>query len=69
MLEVTIHVIPTFLPLEIGVFLVSVKIVLMIDSQQKADHIQFWMLNTIEFRITKMERDLNDLRKDRSGGS
>ena len=66
-LEVTIHLIPTFLSLEIGVFLVSFKIVLMIHSQQKAYHFQFWMLNTIEFRINKMERDLSELR--RSGAS
>jgi hypothetical protein len=63
-LEVAFHLIPPFLSLEIGVFLVSVKIVLMIHAQHKTSHFQFWMLNTIEFRINKMEREMAEM-KDR----
>jgi hypothetical protein len=62
-LEVAFHLIPAFLSLEIGIFLVSVKIVLMIHAQQKTSHFQFWMLNTIEFRINKMEREVAEMKR------
>ncbi len=43
--------------IKIAVFLVSVKIVLMIHAQHETSHFQFWMLNTIGFRINKMKRE------------
>ncbi len=42
--------------LEIGLFLVSFKIVFMIHSQQKVNHFQFWILNSIEFRMNEITR-------------
>ena len=64
-LEMTTHFLPTNISLEIGILLVSIKIVWMIHSQQKVYHFQFWILNTIEFRqnelikrIEKMEQDI-----------
>ena len=53
--------------LELGVLLVSIKIVFMIHSQQKVNHFEFWILNSIEYRmndiskmVRKMERRLTD---------
>jgi predicted signal transduction protein with EAL and GGDEF domain len=48
--------IPTRVALEISVLLVSVKIVWMIHSNSRSYHFQFWVLNSIEFRINEMTR-------------
>ncbi len=50
--------IPPFLLLEAAVLLVSLKIIWMIHMQTKVDHFQFWILNTIEFRVNMMTRRL-----------
>ena len=65
-LEITTDVLPLYISLEIGVLLVSIKIIWMIHSQHKFNHFQFWILNSLEFRmnnmysrIKKIERMLN----------
>jgi len=59
---------PPLFSLELGVLLVSVKIIWMIHKQARVEHFQFWILNSIEFRlneITKSVRRLEDtLEKD-----
>ena len=40
---------PPLFSLELGVLLVSLKIVWMMHKQAKIDHFQFWILNSIEF--------------------
>jgi len=35
---------------------VSIKIIWMIHQQQKIDHFQFWILNSIEFRLNEIVR-------------
>ena len=62
-LEVTVHIIPTFLSLEIGIFLVSIKIIMMIHAQQKSSHFQFWVLNSIEFRMNEMYKKVREMEK------
>ncbi len=62
-LELTLHIIPTNLSLELGVLLVSVKIVFMIHSQQKVNHFQFWILNSIEFRMNEIGRRVREMEK------
>jgi hypothetical protein len=64
-LELTTEFLPRLISLELGVLLVSVKIVFMIHSQQKVNHFEFWILNSIEYRmndiskrVKKMERHL-----------
>ncbi len=42
---------PFQVSLEIGVLLISLKIIWMIQRQTKVDHFQFWILNSIEFRL------------------
>ncbi|MBN2565619.1 MAG: hypothetical protein JXB46_07910 [Candidatus Eisenbacteria bacterium] len=54
---------PPLFSIELGVLLVSVKIVWMIHKQSRVEHFQFWILNSIEFRlneITKSVRRLED---------
>lgn len=60
-LEVAFHLIPAFLSLEIGILLVSIKIIIMIHSQQKSNHFQFWVLSSIEYRINDLHKKIRDL--------
>lgn len=62
-LEITTHFLPPFISLELSVLLVSIKIVWMIHSQHKVNHFQFWVLNSIEFRVNEMYRRLGRIEK------
>lgn len=42
---------PAFVSLEIALFLMSFKIILMIYEQHKQYHSMFWILNTMEYRL------------------
>jgi len=55
--------IPTFFSLEIAVLLVSVKIIWMMHKATKVEHFQFWILNSIEFRLNDMAKQLRTLGK------
>ncbi len=62
-LEMATHFLPPFISLEISVLLVSIKIVVMMHHQYKTSHFQFWILNTIEFKINAMHSELRNLEK------
>ncbi len=53
--------IPTLFSLELGVLLVSVKIIWMIHKQSKVEHFQFWILNSIEFRLNELGRRIRSI--------
>jgi len=70
-LELTTHFLPSYISLEIGVLLVSIKIILLIHSASKANHFSFWILNSIEFRMNEinkrtliMEKDLKKIKSE-----
>lgn len=54
-------VLPPMLSLSLGVFLISIKIVWMIHRQSKIDHFQFWILNSIEYRINDVSTRVRDI--------
>ena len=58
---------PQMLSLEIGLLLVSLKIIWMIHKQTKVEHFQFWILNSIEFRLNEVAKKLNDMEKNNKG--
>ncbi len=63
---------PPLFSIELGVLLVSVKIIWMIHKQARVEHFQFWILNSIEFRlneITKSVRRLEDMASGDSSGN
>ncbi len=62
--ELTTHWLPPFISLELSILLVSFKIVWMIHSQQKFNHFQFWILNSIEYRINQMSGKIKNIEKD-----
>ncbi len=43
--------IPPMLSIEIGVLIVSIKIIWMMHKQIKVEHFQFWILSSIEYRV------------------
>lgn len=55
-LELTTHFLPSAISLEIGVLLISIKIILLIHSANKANHFSFWILNSIEFRVNEINK-------------
>ena len=54
---------PPLFSLQIGVLLVSVKIIWMMHKSTKVEHFQFWILNSIEFRLNDMAKQLHKLEK------
>lgn len=64
-------ILPPMLALSLGVFLVSIKIVWMIHRQSKIDHFQFWILNSIEYRLNDVSarvRNMTDMLESQAGG-
>ncbi|PIE51512.1 hypothetical protein CSA37_10920 [Candidatus Fermentibacteria bacterium] len=66
-LHMNIDFIPELFSVEIALLMVSMKIIWMIHRQQKVEHFQFWILNTIEFqmnstaaRVRKIEKMLKE---------
>lgn len=45
----------------LAVLLVSLKIIWMIHQQSRVEHFQFWILNTIEFRLTDLAKNIRTL--------
>jgi hypothetical protein len=59
-----IHVpLPPLFSIEIGILLVSIKVIWMIRNQTRVEHFQFWILNSIEFRIDEMSNRIRDIEK------
>jgi hypothetical protein len=60
-----LHAIPQMWPpelsVELALLLVSVKIIWMIYQQSRVEHFQFWILNSIEFRLTDLGRRLHKI--------
>jgi hypothetical protein len=50
-----------FISIEIAILLISIKIIWMINRQQKVDHFQFWILNSIEFQINLISKRIRKL--------
>ena len=62
--EITTHWLPSFISLEISLLLISIKIVWMIHSQHKFNHFQFWILNSIEYRMNQVASKMKKIEKE-----
>lgn len=62
LLKVSIPLPPLF-SIQLGVLFVSVKIIWMIHKQSKLEHFQFWILNSIEFRLNELALRLSKMEK------
>lgn len=54
---------PPLFSLEIGILLVSIKIIWMMHKSTKVEHFQFWILNSIEFRLNDVAKQVRQLEK------
>jgi hypothetical protein len=54
---------PQMFSLEVAVLLVSIKIIWMIHKGTKVEHFQFWVLNSIEFRLNDLSRHVREIEK------
>jgi len=54
---------PPLFSIELGVFLVSIKIIWMMYKQMKVEHFQFWILNSIEFRLNDLSKQVRQIHK------
>jgi hypothetical protein len=61
--HIHIPVLPPIVSLELAIFLVSIKIIWMIHKESKIEHFQFWMLNSIEFRLNDIARRIGEIEK------
>ena len=55
--------IDTEFSLVIAILLVSIKIIWMMHKSTKVEHFQFWILNSIEFRLNDVAKQLRNLEK------
>jgi phage/plasmid-associated DNA primase len=53
--------IDTEFSLVIAILLVSIKIIWMMHKSTKVEHFQFWILNSIEFRLNDVAKQLRNL--------
>jgi len=51
------------LSIELGLLLVSIKIIWMIHRSMKVEHFQFWILNSIEFRLNDISRRIEGIER------
>ena len=50
-----------FISIEIAILLISIKIIWIINRQQRIDHFQFWILNSIEFQINLISKRIREV--------
>ena len=54
---------PQMFSIELAVLLVSIKIIWMIHKGTKVEHFQFWVLNSIEFRLNDLSKHIREIEK------
>lgn len=54
---------PPLLLIDLGVLLISIKIIWMIHKQSKVEHFQFWILSAMEWRLNEIITELKELHK------
>ncbi|MFA7257867.1 MAG: hypothetical protein WC047_09875 [Kiritimatiellales bacterium] len=54
---------PQMFSVELAVLLVSIKIIWMIHKGTKVEHFQFWVLNSIEFRLNDVAKHIREIEK------
>ena len=62
-LGIVLHKITLFLTLEIVVILGIFKLIWMFYESQRASHFQFWILNSLEFRLNELDRKIKRIEK------
>jgi len=54
-----------FFMIEVGILLLSLKLVYFLESHMRLNHFQFWILSSLEWRLDKIDKKLRDLAETR----
>ena len=52
------------LMIELATVTLSIKIIYLIHCQMRINHFKFWILSSIEWRLTEMRRELKEMKSD-----
>ncbi|MGB2630952.1 MAG: hypothetical protein WBD17_06990 [Candidatus Omnitrophota bacterium] len=52
-----------FFMIEVGILLLSVKLVYFLESYIRLNHFQFWILSSLEWRLDQVDKRLKQLLK------
>ncbi len=52
---------PRLIMIEVGVFLISLKIIYYFRQQARVNHFQFWILSSIEWRVNELSKKLDEM--------
>ncbi|MFC1570226.1 hypothetical protein ACFL4E_00400 [Candidatus Omnitrophota bacterium] len=56
-----------FFMIELGILLLSLKLVYFLESHMRLNHFQFWILSSLEWRMDKIDKTLRGITKKLSG--
>ena len=52
-----------FFMIEVGILLLSLKLIYFLESHMRLNHFSFWILSSLEWRLDKIDKKLKDLLK------
>ena len=52
-----------FFMIEVGIFLLSIKLIYFLESYMRLNHFQFWILSSLEWRLDKIDKKLKEMTK------
>ncbi len=68
-LEFFTDLLDKLLAVEIGVLLVSIKILWMMYEQSRVEHFMFWILSSIEFQVASIDKKIDAMNKTKNKDS
>jgi len=63
MLPAFFHGVTRLITIEIGVLLISIKIIYSLSNEARVNHFEFWILSTIEWRLHDLANKVEELGK------
>ena len=58
-----LHGVKRLISIEVGVLLISLKLIYFLHNEAKVNHFQFWILSTLEWKIGELDTKLNRIEK------
>ena len=52
-----------FFMIEVGILLLSLKLVYFLESQMRLSHFQFWILSSLEWRLNKIDKQIREIQE------
>ncbi|MCK4665310.1 hypothetical protein KAU33_01080 [Candidatus Dependentiae bacterium] len=58
-----LHGVKRLISIEVGVLLISLKLIYFLHNEAKVNHFQFWILSTLEWKIGELDTKLKRIEK------